>query len=70
VVSCYEFYKKIIHPLGHNAKKKNEEFLEQYASMINLLTQQFSKNFCKDDGGIDWEQLLTSAFFEEDEVYY
>lgn len=53
-----EFYKKIINPLGYKAKEKNEEFLEHYATMINMFTKQFSQDFCKDDGKINWEKLV------------
>lgn len=53
-----EFFKKIINPLGFKAKEKNEDFMDSYATMINLLTRQFSQDFCKDDGKIDWEKLV------------
>ena len=53
-----DLYTKIIEPLGHKAKERNDEFMESYAKMINLFTLEFSKTFCKTDGGIDWEALL------------
>ena len=31
-------YIRIIDPLGHRAKEKNEEFLEAYAQIINRFT--------------------------------
>ena len=53
-----ELYTKIIEPLGHKARERNDEFMESYAKMINLFTLEFSNTFCKADGSIDWEALL------------
>ena len=50
-------YKEIIEPIGYKAKQKNEEFLENYAQIINKLTLEFSQNFCT-DGKINWEKLV------------
>ena len=50
-------YKDIIEPIGYKAKQKNEEFLENYAQIINKLTLEFSQNFCT-DGKINWEKLV------------
>jgi hypothetical protein len=53
-----EFYKHIIEPLGHRAKERNEEFLEEYSSLINRLSKRFTDNFCMPDGKIDWNKLV------------
>jgi hypothetical protein len=50
-------YVEIIEPLGHRAKQKNEEFLKEYAKIINLFTQKFMNDFC-DVGEINWEKLV------------
>jgi len=50
-------YLDLIVPLGHNAKARNQEFLEEYSKIVNLFTSEFSQNFCK-DGKIDWESLV------------
>lgn len=50
-------YVDIIEPIGHNAKQKNEEFLENYARIINKLTLEFSQKFCE-DGKIVWTKLV------------
>ena len=50
-------YIKIIEPIGHKAKQKNEEFLENYAQVVNKLTLEFSQKFC-DNGKINWEKLV------------
>ena len=51
-------YTEIIEPLGHRAQEKNEQFLEEYAKVINKFTFEFSKEFCSEDGSILWEKLV------------
>ena len=60
-------YTDIIEPLGHKAKEKNDEFLKSYAQMINKFTLEFSNEFCKKSGEIDWEKLVrfNSSTIEE-----
>jgi hypothetical protein len=53
-----ELFTKIIEPLGHQAKERNDDFLISYSKMINLFTKEFSDTFCKRDGSIDWEKLV------------
>lgn len=50
-------YTKIIEPLGHEAKEKNEAFDREYARVINNLLQGFVSKFCK-NGEIDWTLLI------------
>lgn len=50
-------YVEIIEPLGHRAKEKNEEFLEEYSQIINKFTLTFAQKFCA-DGKIDWDALV------------
>ncbi len=51
-------YTEIIEPLGHRAKQKNDEFLKSYAQMINKFTIEFGKNYCNNNGAIDWEKIV------------
>jgi hypothetical protein len=51
-------YIEIIEPLGHKAKERNEDFVKAYSQMINKFTKQFINEFCKQDGSIDWEQIV------------
>jgi hypothetical protein len=51
-------YLDIIEPLGHKAREQNDEFQKSYAQMINKFTKQFSNDFCKDNGEIEWEKLV------------
>ena len=53
-----ELYIEIIEPLGYEAKAKNDEFIRSYARMLNKFTMEFSGKFCRDDGEIDWENLV------------
>ncbi len=53
-----ELFTKIIEPLGHQAKERNDDFMVSYAQMINLFTKEFADTFCKEDGSIDWEKLV------------
>lgn len=54
-----ELYLKIIEPLGHKAKERNDEFLQSYSQVINLFTKEFSNTYCKDNGEIDWRRLVS-----------
>lgn len=53
-----ELYTKIIEPLGHQAKERNDDFMQSYAQMINKFTKEFADTFCKNDGSIDWDKLV------------
>ncbi len=53
-----DLYTEIIEPLGHKAKKKNDEFLTSYSQMINKFTREFGNGFCDDLGAIDWKKLV------------
>ena len=51
-------YTDIIEPLGHKAKERNENYLEQYSAKINIFTKKFIEEFCNSNGSIDWEKLV------------
>ncbi len=53
-----DLYTKIIEPLGYRAKKKNDDFMEAYAKMLNKFTLEFGRDFCLPDGSIDWQRLV------------
>ena len=52
-----ELYTKIIEPLGHKAKEKNDEFYKLYSKVITKFSNEFFINFCTEDM-IDWTKLL------------
>lgn len=51
-------YLDIIEPLGHQAKERNDAFMQSYAQVINKFTKEFSNEFCKDDGTINWSEIV------------
>lgn len=53
-----DFYTKIIEPVGHQAKERNDDFMQSYAQMINKFTKEFADTFCKNDGSINWDKLV------------
>ena len=57
ISSSENLYTKIIQPLGNNAKKRNDEFYESYAQILNKFTIEFGNKFC-DNGNINWEKLV------------
>ena len=53
-----DLYTKIIEPLGHQAKERNDDFIQSYSQMINKFTKEFADTFCMDNGSIDWDKLV------------
>ena len=51
-------YTEIIEPLGHQAKQRNQEFMEQYAQIINRFTLEFIQKFCTKTGQIMWNKIV------------
>jgi hypothetical protein len=51
-------YIDIIEPLGHKAKERNENYVNQYCAKRNKFVKEFIENFCNKDGSIDWEKLV------------
>lgn len=53
-----EFYKKIITYMGTMPEQYVSAYKESYSKAANRLVREFSNSFCKEDGSIDWEQLV------------
>ncbi len=53
-----ELFIKIIEPLGHKAKARNDNFLVSYSRILNKFSKEFTDAFCKDNGEIDWDRLV------------
>ncbi|MCI5217723.1 MAG: cytosolic protein [Candidatus Electrothrix sp. LOE2] len=51
-------YTEIIDPLGHKAKEKNEQFLEEYAKVVNKFSREFIEMFCDTSGRIHWDKVI------------
>lgn len=53
-----DLYVKIIEPLGHRSRERNDEFQTAYSQIINKFTEEFSASFVSKEGNIDWEKLI------------
>jgi len=51
-------YTELILPLGHQAKERNDDFLNSYAQMLNKFVLEFTSNYCMPSGAIDWQKLV------------
>ncbi len=51
-------YLEIIRPLNHEARKRGDEFQEEYLRVLSAFVMEFQKEFCE---GIiiNWEKLVT-----------
>lgn len=50
-------YTDIIDPLGFEAKRHNDKYLEERAVLVNKFTSEFSAEFCTRNR-IDWKKLV------------
>ncbi|HLF88623.1 MAG TPA: PmeII family type II restriction endonuclease [Anaerolineales bacterium] len=53
----HSLFVEIVEPLGYRAKERNEEFLAEYARILNLFTKEFMDDFCV-QGRIDWDRFV------------
>lgn len=53
-----DFYIKIIGYMGTLPEQYISSYKQSYNMAFNRLVREFSNNFCKDDGSIDWERLV------------
>ncbi|WIM04989.1 MAG: PmeII family type II restriction endonuclease [Candidatus Nitricoxidivorans perseverans] len=51
-------YQEIVEPLGHRAKERNEVFHKEYAKVANRFAAEFIRDFCAEDGAIDWGKIV------------
>ena len=51
-------YIDIVQPLGHEAKTRNQEFVDAYSQILNRAVFDFTKQYCNEDGAINWEALV------------
>ncbi len=56
-----ELYIKIVEPLGHKAKDRNQEFLEQYELVVDRFTEVFREHFCEKNNRIAWDKITKLA---------
>lgn len=53
-----DLYLDIIEPIGHQAKRHNDDFEMSRAAIENRLTAEFIIEFCNADGTINWEKVV------------
>lgn len=53
-----DLYTRIVEPLGHDAKRRNNDFAKQYGAVVNRFTQEFMARFCTNTGVINWDKLV------------
>lgn len=53
-----DFYIKIIGFMGTLPEQYVASYKESYNKAFNRLVREFSNDFCKDDGSINWEKLV------------
>lgn len=53
-----DFYLKIIGFMGELPERYIASYKESYNKASNRLVREFSNQFCKEDGSIDWEKLV------------
>nr|CBX30923.1 hypothetical protein N47_E44350 [uncultured Desulfobacterium sp.] len=51
-------YTELIDPLGHKAKEKNDQFLEEYGKVVNKFSLEFMEMFCDSTGSIHWDKVI------------
>ena len=50
-------YTRIIEPLAHNAKQRNDTFRDNYGPVVNRFVAEFVTRYCV-EGAIDWPKLV------------
>lgn len=53
-----DFYTKIIAFMGTRPDEYAKEFEEAYSKAENRMIREFTINYCKEDGSIDWDTLI------------
>ncbi len=54
-----EFYKKLIALMEkEEIRRHREDYRTEYQKAVNRYVREFTIDFCKDDGSIDWEKLV------------
>ena len=52
-----DLYTRIIEPLAHNAKQRNDAFQENYGPVVNRFCADFTRKYCI-EGAINWPKLV------------
>ena len=52
-----DFYLKLVKVINSISMDKTLEFDEEFNKTISRLTKEFSNNFSRDNGSVNWEKL-------------
>ena len=52
-----DFYTQVIEPVGHQAKKRNDDFAGKYDQVLTLFSQEFAAEYCV-NGKIGWSKIV------------
>ena len=53
-----EFYTRIVKPLAHQARERNDDFVRVYGAVFNRLVAEFTEGFVTADFKVDWHALV------------
>lgn len=53
-----DFYTRIVKPMAHRAKERNDEFVLAYGGVVNQFVVEFLADFATTDYNIDWNRLV------------
>ena len=53
-----QIYIELIAPIGFEAKKHDENYIEERAKLYTRFTLSFINDFCYPSGLIDWDKLI------------
>lgn len=56
-----ELYLKIVEPIGHKAKERNEKFLASYELVLDEFTALFREHFCDANNAVLWDKLTMAS---------
>jgi len=62
-----EFYTKLIEAIRNQPKIHKAQFDKDLKTAVERFTEEFRKDFCKNDGSIDWTKLTKFVSEESDE---
>ena len=61
-----DFYLKLIHLMKEEPLKTREEFTKARNNALNRFIREFTTDFCRLDGSVDWEKLTVFNSGEQD----
>ena len=60
-----DFYLKLVRLMRDEPTKHRQEYQPKWDAAVNRFTAEFIRDFCQEDGSIDWEKLVQLVSAEE-----